>query len=32
MQRITELCDALARPWTKVYAPPAINANWYVAY
>lgn len=32
MQRITALCDALARPWTKVYTPPSITANWYASY
>ena len=32
MQRVTALCDALARPWTEIYAPPAIAGNWYAAY
>jgi tagatose-1,6-bisphosphate aldolase len=32
MQRITALCDALARPWTTVYSPPTITADWYKGY
>ena len=32
MERMTALCNALARPWTAVYAPPVINAEWYQGY
>ena len=32
MERITDLCNALARPWTTVYAPPSVNAEWYKGY
>lgn len=32
MQRVTSLCEALARPWTAVYPPPIIDSNWYAAY
>jgi tagatose-1,6-bisphosphate aldolase len=32
MSRITELCDALARPWTEFYTVPAIGEDWYAGY
>ena len=32
MERITALCNALARPWTTVYSPPTITADWYKGY
>ena len=32
MERITDLCNALARPWTAVYAPQSISAEWYKGY
>ena len=32
MQRTTELCDALARPWTHYFAAPTIEGKWYSAY
>jgi len=32
MQRITALCNALARPWTDFYRLPEVNTNWYEAY
>jgi tagatose 1,6-diphosphate aldolase len=32
MQRTTELCDALARPWTEFFTPPVIEGTWYTAY
>ena len=32
MERITALCNDLARPWTAVYSPPTITADWYKGY
>jgi hypothetical protein len=32
MERLTALCNALARPWTTVYSPPTITADWYKGY
>ncbi len=32
MARITELCDALARPWTSFYAAPSAGSDWYGSY
>lgn len=32
MQRITALCDALARPWNDFYTPPALGGEWYREY
>ncbi len=32
MQRTTELCDALARPWTDYFSPPPLVGTWYEAY
>ncbi len=29
MERLTELCDALARPWTDFYSAPEIQPDWY---
>ncbi len=32
MARITELCDALARPWTSFYTAPTAGSDWYGSY
>ncbi len=32
MQRITALCDALARPWTDFYKVGELTTTWYVNY
>jgi tagatose 1,6-diphosphate aldolase len=32
MERITSLCNALARPWTSFYSPPDIPNKWYENY
>lgn len=32
MQRITALCNALARPWTDFYHLPEPATNWYETY
>jgi tagatose-1,6-bisphosphate aldolase len=32
MARLTELCDALARPWTDFYAAASLEENWYAEY
>ena len=32
MERLTEVCDALARPWTETFSAPEIEENWYGAY
>lgn len=32
MQRITALCDALARPWTDFYNVSELTPTWYVNY
>lgn len=32
MQRITALCDALARPWTDFYKVEELSTTWYVNY
>lgn len=32
MQRITALCNALARPWTDFYHLPEPPVNWYETY
>jgi tagatose 1,6-diphosphate aldolase len=29
MSRITQLCDALAKPWTEFYAPEPVDEKWY---
>lgn len=32
MARITALCDALARPWSDVFAAPAVDETWSASY
>ena len=32
MRRITELCDASARPWSAWYQAPPVNETWYQNY
>ena len=32
MARVTALCDALARPWTAIYAPAPLSEDWYRTY
>jgi tagatose-1,6-bisphosphate aldolase len=32
MARLTELCDALARPWTDFYTAASLEENWYADY
>lgn len=32
MARITELCDALARPWTDFYPAASLEEDWYASY
>lgn len=32
MERMTALCNALARPWTDFYTAETINGNWYERY
>ena len=32
MERVTALCQALARPWTEFYAPPQVSPDWYQRY
>jgi tagatose 1,6-diphosphate aldolase len=32
MARITALCDALARPWSDIFTPPAVDATWSASY
>lgn len=32
LQRLSEVCDALARPWTETFSTPEIEENWYGAY
>jgi tagatose 1,6-diphosphate aldolase len=32
MARITALCEALARPWSDVWAPPQVSTSWYREY
>jgi tagatose-1,6-bisphosphate aldolase len=32
MARITELCDALARPWTDFYTAAPLEEDWYAGY
>ena len=32
MSRITDLCAALAKPWTDYYKPQQIVGGWYVGY
>lgn len=32
MERVTALCNALARPWMDFYTAETINGNWYERY
>jgi tagatose-1,6-bisphosphate aldolase len=32
MARITALCDALARPWSDVFAAPGVDDRWSTSY
>ncbi len=32
MERITAICDGLARPWTDFYGVGEMNSTWYVNY
>jgi tagatose-1,6-bisphosphate aldolase len=32
LERLTDLCDALARPWMDFYTPVTIGENWYEYY
>jgi tagatose-1,6-bisphosphate aldolase len=32
MQRVTALCNALARPWSDIYTPPTLDYGWYANY
>ena len=32
MLRLTELVDALARPWTEFVAAPGVTSQWYASY
>jgi tagatose-1,6-bisphosphate aldolase len=32
MQRITAVCDGLARPWTDFYKVEALTSTWYINY
>jgi len=32
MMRLTELVDALARPWTEFFAVPVVTSQWYTSY
>jgi tagatose 1,6-diphosphate aldolase len=32
MARATELCQALAHPWTDFHSPPAMESHWYEDY
>jgi tagatose 1,6-diphosphate aldolase len=32
MTRLTELVDALARPWTEFFAAPVVTPQWYASY
>lgn len=32
MERVTALCNALARPWTEFYTAEAVDGNWYERY
>ena len=32
MERITAICDALARPWTDFYSVSELSSTWYVSY
>ena len=32
MARLTELVDALAKPWTDFYIPTPVDDTWYRSY
>jgi len=32
LERLTELCTALARPWTDFYTPAEVTPDWYKSY
>jgi tagatose 1,6-diphosphate aldolase len=32
MMRLTELVDALAKPWTEFFAVPVVTPQWYASY
>jgi tagatose 1,6-diphosphate aldolase len=32
MLRLTELVDALAKPWTEFFAVPSVTPQWYASY
>jgi tagatose-1,6-bisphosphate aldolase len=32
MKRTTDLCNALARPWTDYFSAPSATGKWYAAY
>ena len=32
MLRLTELCDALAQPWSSFYTAPEAGSDWYASY
>ena len=32
MERVTALCNALAKPWTEFYAVPEVGPDWYEKY
>jgi tagatose-1,6-bisphosphate aldolase len=32
LERLTGLCNALARPWVEFFATPTIEKNWYERY
>jgi tagatose-1,6-bisphosphate aldolase len=32
LERLTNLCQALARPWTEFFAAPEVTTEWYAKY
>jgi len=32
MERITAVCEGLARPWTDFYCVPELTSSWYIKY
>jgi len=32
MLRLTELVNALAKPWTEFFAVPSVTPQWYASY
>ncbi len=32
MERITAVCEGLARPWTEFYSVPELTSSWYIQY